>query len=124
MATKVKQLFEIDDYTLEENIIVVDILKNGREKEIKINRNIYQSWLQDSGRLEWVFDTGNYRGEHIQEIGTLAMDDYWQDIMVDKNNDLYDFIVLKMVAEDAFNIKQPLSNILGTHFINTLKEAI
>lgn len=119
-----KKLFEIENFILQDDKIFVNILKRGKEESIKINRAEYEKWLISSGRLEWINDSVSYNGEHEQDSGTIAIDNYWNDINVDKDNDLYDWILLKWVAEDVFEIKQPLSNILGFHFFTSLTTAI
>lgn len=118
------KLFKIVNYTLEENQIVVDIDRHGKEEEIKIPRRPYEQWLEDSSRLEWVNDWSNHEGMHMQQTGTFELDMYWHDSFIDKKNDLYDWLILKKVSEGVFKIEQPLSNILGGHFFNALNAVI
>jgi hypothetical protein len=121
---KVKQLFEIDDFELQENKILVDIFKGGKPQTVTIPRASYEKWLSDSGRLDWVTDSCTYNGEHEQKTGTLTIDYYWFDVCTEKKSDLYDWIVLKWISEGVFNIEQPLANIMGGHFFTALNAAI
>lgn len=113
------KLFEIDEYDLQDDKILVYLFKKGKQEIVTIPRAKYEEWLSDSSRLDWVTDNVNYCGEHDQQTGTLAIDIYWTGIF-DVTPDLYDWIVLKMVAEDVFDIQTPLANILGGHFYDSL----
>lgn len=115
---KSNTLFEIDKYDLKEDKIIVEIFRKGKEETVTIPRAEYEKWLADSGRLEWVSDVANYCGEHEQTTGTLPIDIYWEEL---QNGDLYDWIVLKWIAEDVFDIQTPLGKILGGHFYDSLK---
>lgn len=114
-------MFEIDEFELKDDRILVSISKNNEQQTVAIPRAKYEEWLKDSSRLDWVYDTVTCDGEHDQQTGTLPIDIYFEDI---PHNDLYDWIVLKWVAEDVFNIQQPMENILGSNFYNSLKEAV
>lgn len=122
--TKVNQLFEVDEYLVEPDTILVNIFKDGKSRIVKIPREDFEKWLQDSGRLDWCEDRADYRGEHIQATGTLTIEEYWSEYDETKFPDLYDWLVLNRMGENAFDIQKPLSNILGGHFFTALNNAL
>lgn len=120
-----RKLFEIDDYDLQEEKIKVTIAKGDQFKNVSFSRARFERWMLKTGRLDYCNDRANCFGEHIQETGTLDIEDYWYDINIDKKKDLYEYIILKVADPDKiFDIKKPLSNILGGHFFTALEGAI
>lgn len=122
--SKVKQLFEIDEYTLWDKEIEVFLMNDTQEKEINIPREKFEQWLEDSGRLNYCNDSVNYAGDHIQETGTISIDHYWDNIFIDKKPDLYDYILLKVVdAKKIFDIESPLKRILENAFSHLMPQS-
>jgi len=112
-----RQLFEIDDYNVWEKEIECFLVNNTQEKEINIPREKFEQWLEDSDRLDYCHDSVDYKGDHIQETGTISIDHYWDNIFIDKKPDLYDYILLKIVdAKKIFDIESPLKRILENAF--------
>ena len=115
--SKVKQLFEIDDFNLWDKEIEVFLIQGEKEKEVSISRAKFEKWLKDSGRLDYCNDSADYAGEHQQETGSISLDNYWNDIMIDKRKDLYDYIILNMVDNRIiFDIESPIKRILENAF--------
>jgi hypothetical protein len=71
--------------------------------------------MQNDDRLDYCNDYADYAGEHQQETGTISIEDYWDDINIEKHRDLYEFIVLKMMdSRKIFDVETSLKSILKT----------
>lgn len=114
--SKVKQLFEIDDFNLWDKEIEVFLIQGEKEKEKSISRAKFEKWLEDSGRLDYCNDAVDHEGEHVQVTGTIDIENYWDDILLDKRQHLYDYILLNIDPEKIFDIESPLKRILEDAF--------
>lgn len=109
------KLFEIIDFNLFDEEIEVIAVKGEREKTISVPRARFEKWLQNDGRLNYCIDSVDHTGEHVQDLGTISIEDYWSDINIEKKRDLYEFIVLKMMdSRKIFDIQTSLQSILKT----------
>jgi hypothetical protein len=51
----------------------------------------------------------------VQDLGTISVEDYWDNINISKTRDLYEFIVLKMMdSRKIFDVETSLKSILKT----------
>ena len=99
------KFFQIDTYEVFENDIEIEILQNDKLELITASRLQFEKWLEDSDRLDYCFDSCDAFGEHQQETGTLPVERYFDDYKDEKiKNDLYDFIVVKMLWKEVFQI--------------------
>jgi hypothetical protein len=100
------KLFEIDDYNLFETEIEVFLKKDGKEKTIFIHRPDFEQWLKDDSRLDWIMDSCDYAGEHVQQQYSIPIEDYFQESCIEEvKTDLSDFIKAKNLFESlAVNI--------------------
>ena len=100
------KLFNIEEYVLNNKLIIVTM---DNEKEIHINREDFEKWLESSGRLEFSHFVSGSDGEPIEIEQVIPIWGYWEDW--DAYQDLYDFIIIKQVA-DPFDLNDSLANIL------------
>ena len=109
-----KQLFEINDFTLFDEEIEVTVERGQREKTISVPRARFEKWMQNTDRLDYCNDYADCQGEHVQQTGTFSIEGYWSDINIEKKVDLYEFIVLKIMdVRQIFDIETPLKQILA-----------
>ena len=101
------RLFSIEEYYLTPKLICVTL---DDEREITINREEFERWLEDSSRLEYSSVLPDHTGEPKEVEGIISIHDYWD--VWDAHNDLYDYILLKKVV-DPFDIKDSLNTILN-----------
>jgi hypothetical protein len=101
-----KKLFEIEEYYLSPKVINV-ILQD--EREFTIDREEFEKWLEDRGRLEYTFVNPDHTGEPKETTGTMSLSAYWGEW--DAYSDLYDYIIVKNMV-DPFNIESSLGSIL------------
>lgn len=112
-----KQLFEIEDFNLFDEEIEVIASKGEQEKTISVPRGRFEKWLVNTDRLEYCTDSVDHTGEHVQDLGTISVEDYWDDINIEKKRDLYEFIILKMMdSRKIFDVQISLKSILKTAF--------
>src|SRR5690242_12814304 len=102
-----QQLFEIDNFTLYDKFIEVELSNYEFDKIINIPRAKFECWLKHEGRLEWTMDYSDHTGEHIQKTGIMDIDEYW-DCNTNIETDLYDYIIEKMI--DSVKIFQSIYN--------------
>ena len=113
--SKNKKLFEIDDYNLFETEIEVFLKKDGEEKTIFIHRPDFEQWLKDDSRLDWIMDSCDYSGEHVQHQYSIPIEEYFQESCIeDIKSDMYDYIVKKTDCKKFF--ETPLNQILENAF--------
>jgi hypothetical protein len=118
--SKNTNLFEIEDFNLFDEEIEVIAIKGEQEKTISVPRGRFEKWLQNDDRLEYCIDSVDHTGEHVQNLGTISVEDYWSDINISKTRDLYEFIVLKMMdSRKIFDIQTPLKSILNAYTLLT-----
>lgn len=112
---KVTKIFEIDEYELFDEEINVTVTNGHQEKEIPVPRERFEKWLKYDDRLEWIRDSVDHLGEHVQQTGTVPAEMYWEDFHSYRiKSDLYDFIVLKMADHRTiFDIEKPIKEILN-----------
>jgi hypothetical protein len=110
---KSNKLFEVDEYLIEGEAIFVSISKNDKSSIEQIPRAHFEKWLTESGRLDWCEDSANCFGEHVQETGTMSIEEYWREYDTTKFPDLYDWLVIHKLGENVFDIQKPLSKILN-----------
>ena len=102
-----KKLFEIEEYYLSPKVINV-VLQD--EREIVINRREFEQWLEDRGRLEFIYVMPDHTFEPKETTGTMSFESYWGEW--DAYNDLYDYIIVKNMV-DPFDIETSLGSILS-----------
>ncbi len=110
---KLKQLFEIEDFELWETEIEVFTASG---KDYLISREQFENWLRWDDRLNWEYNYSDCAGEHVQELGVMSLTEYWAQDSDTIKSDLYDFIVVKIIGEKAFDIKPALESILENAF--------
>ena len=114
---KSTKLFEIDDFNLWDDEIEVFMKRGDTEREKSIPRARFERWLSESGRLDWEDNKSDHTGEHVQETGTMTIDEYWSDCHFEqKCFDLYDYLVLHMDARKVFDVESSIFRILATAF--------
>jgi hypothetical protein len=101
------KLFKIEEYDLTAKFITVT---TEDEQVIEIEREKFEKWLEDSGRLEYTFTMPDHTGEPKEVEGIMSVNSYWGEW--DADNDLYDYIILHNMV-DPFAINEPLNNILS-----------
>lgn len=108
-----ERIFEITDFTIEDETIEVEIKKGDQEKIVSVPRQRFEKWLKVDDRLNWEDNYSDYGGCHVQQLGTYSIDEYWELLSnSDIEKDLYDFIITKM--SDARKIfDTTLNNILS-----------
>ena len=52
------------------------ILSNGKIKSRIISHELFRTWLDDQGRLEWVSDSSDHTGRHVQTTGRIGYIDF------------------------------------------------
>ena len=102
-----KKLFEIEEYYLSPKVINV-VLQD--EREIVINRREFEQWLEDRGRLEFIYVMPDHTGEPKEQSGVMSFESYWGEW--DAYGDLYDYIIVKHMV-DPFDIETSLGSILS-----------
>jgi hypothetical protein len=101
--SKNTKLFEIEDYNLFGTEIEVFLKKDGKEKTIFIHRPDFEQWLKDDSRLDWIMDSCDYAGEHVQQQYSIPIEDYFQESCIQEvKTDLYDFIIKKLDYRKLF----------------------
>ncbi len=48
------------------------ILSTGKIKSRIISHELFRTWLEDNGRLEWVSDSSDHTGQHVQVTGQIG----------------------------------------------------
>lgn len=115
--SKVQKLFEIEDFNLWEDEIEVFLTKGEVQREKNIPRAKFENWLKDSGRLDWEDNYSDHTGEHVQETGSMTIDQYWDDCHFEqKCFDLYEYLILHMDVRKVFDVESPIFRILATAF--------
>jgi len=104
-----KKLFEIEEYYLSPKVINV-VLQD--EREIVINRREFEQWLEDRGRLEFIYVMPDHTGEPKEIEGIMSVKSYWGEW--DAYGDLYDYIIINNMV-DPFDVNEPLKNILNDY---------
>ena len=103
------KLFTIAEYDLTSKSITVT---TEDEQIIEIEREKFEKWLEDSGRLEYSFVMPDHTGEPKECEGIMSLDSYWGEWSAD--NDLYDFIIIHNMV-DPFDVNDSLNNILSDY---------
>jgi len=80
---KKKKNETIDDYGFSiDNIVIFLYDENGDLiREIKVSD--FESWLTDNNYMDWINDSSDHNGEHVQSSGTFADFEEWS---LDKTN--------------------------------------
>ena len=104
------QLFEITDYNLWEDDIEVFTDK----KDYFIIRQKFENWLRFSDRLNYEMNYSDHNGEHIQETWVMSLEEYWGLTRKEIIKDLYDYIVVKIIGEETFDIFKVLNKIIDS----------
>lgn len=108
-----KNLFEIESYSLDESEIIV---YPDHGEPVTFSKTKFENWLLFTDRLNWEMNFSDNGGDHIQQVGTLSLSEYWEMLPASINADLYDYIILKVMNEaEIFKIQEPLQNIFN-HF--------
>jgi hypothetical protein len=107
MTKMTKKLFEIDHYYLSPVLITVCLAD---EREVLIDKEKFERWLERSGRLEYSFIMPDHTGEPKECEGVMSANSYWGEW--DAYNDLYEYIIVHNEV-DPFDIKDSLSSILN-----------
>lgn len=97
-----KGRFSIDDFSTTAHLIAVQYNTPNMSENITLElcRSCFEQWLDETGRLEWVTDTTGYDGDHYQQSGTLAIDDYWQYGDYDTHtSDLKAFVIAEIKSQ-------------------------
>lgn len=103
------KLFNIEEYVLTPKLINC-ILED--EREIVINREDFEKWLEDSDRLEFTSVMPDHTGEPKETTTTMSISAYWGEWHA--YNDLYDYIIVKKMV-DPFDIQDSLNSILSDY---------
>lgn len=101
-----KGRFTIEDFSADANLIQVHYTTTAmRDNEtMELCRSCFEQWLEDTGRLQWVSDTTGYNGDHYQQAGPLAIDDYWEYGEYEtKTADLKAFVIAEVKAQDSLS---------------------
>lgn len=96
MKNRPKRGMQIDDFSTDAYLIKVQYNQPPMETDatIEVCRACFEQWLEDSGRLEWCNDTSDEAGEHLQSVGTLPVEEYWQHAEYEtKTDDLRAYIM-------------------------------
>ena len=110
--------FTIEEYRRTNKRIFVQVsFPDDREgKEIKIGRDNFERWLDNTDRLEWVCDTSDWSGEHQQKTGKAKPYEYWEKFSFDQiSQDLYDYILIKNAGDVFGDIQAALEGILSDY---------
>lgn len=92
-------LFEIEEVRKNPRQIIVYILhKDGEQSTVKVFRNEFEKWLEDSDRLNWENNDREYRGEHIQQGGKIPIWVYWEEYQTYHAKDMYDFLLVSKIG--------------------------
>lgn len=43
----------------------------------EINKVLFESWLNDNGKFEWIKDESDHEGNHVQHEGTYTPNEYY-----------------------------------------------
>lgn len=91
-----KTLFEIIDFAVEhdDNEIIAQL---DTQHVCHIPLNKFQAWLKRTDRLEWINDSSDHNGDHVQHAGTYTLDQYWQLDTAWIKRDLYEFIAIHFI---------------------------
>ena len=106
------KLFNITDFNLWEKEI--EVLTD--KKDYFIPRQKFEDWLRWDDRLNWEMNYSDHNGDHKQETGVMSLEEYWSTDQKGIKEDLYDYIVTKIIGARVFEIKPALNNILEHAF--------
>jgi hypothetical protein len=92
-------LFEVMEIDKKTNFLFVGIQhKDGEETTVRVERNEFEKWLDDAGRLDWETNTSDHTGEHVQESGKHEIWQYWEYAEKYHQSDMYDFLLVSKVG--------------------------
>jgi len=101
-----KKLYDIAEIYVNRTSIIVGLYG---DKEVTIDKDKFDAWLDRTGRLESREDTVQ-NGEHVQKEGIITLAEYYNFIEIEP--DVYEYLVLHHY-EDAFDIEKDLGSILS-----------
>lgn len=86
------QHFKVTNYEIIGNFISVIITKYHIEIPIRIPTDKFEHFLKIEDKLDWELNTTDHTGEHLQFLGTMSLDEYWNTNKKYILVDLYDYI--------------------------------
>jgi hypothetical protein len=96
----------IDDFEMTPYLISIQWHQAQMQENetLEVCRSCFEQWLHDSGRLNWVTDTTDHHGYHLQNNGTMAAEEYWLYADLEqKTEDLKAFIIAEVKAQEMLD---------------------
>lgn len=83
--------FHVDIFTIK---VQWHLPRFDENKTSEIGTSAYEAWLHDSGKLNFCIDDFDYSNEHIQTAGTMAVEQYWENIDLEqKIQDMKEYMI-------------------------------
>lgn len=82
------------------------------EIPIKIPTDKFEQFLNHEGKLDWIIDTNDHTGEHLQFSGTMDMEEYWLNDRRIIEKDLYQYITMNPITYRGKVLTNSLAQIM------------
>ncbi len=87
------KIFEVKNYVVASNIIVVDLIKEEKPITIKIKLELFEKFLKVHDKLYW---------DNTPINSYMTMYEYWQQLDTIVKHDIYEFIIVRMLDYSHF----------------------
>lgn len=69
---------KISDYEIDEKYICLEAYNESGtfREEVRILKTKFASWLKANEKLDWVKDSSDHNGDHVQQAGTWNFEEY------------------------------------------------
>ena len=97
--TELAKQIDVEDYELTDNSILVHwgFVGDEENKEQKISRKDFEQFITDAHKLEYCDDMAGLNGQHVQEAGTITIEQYWDNTsFTDNLQDLKEYLLLNI----------------------------
>ena len=105
-----KPFIEIDTWEMDLNLIKVSVLKNNIPVDYELSIVKFEAFIDRHGKRDYCGDSSDYRGEHVQNAGTMAWDQYYESAYL--MEDLTEFIMIQEADKVFTDISAGINRIV------------
>jgi hypothetical protein len=106
-----KPLIEIDTWEMDLNLIKVSALKNNIPVDYELSIVKFEAFIDRHGKRDYCSDPSDYRGEHVQDAGTMSWDEYYESTYL--MEDLIEFIIIQEADQVFTDISAGINKIVA-----------